>query len=96
MFGEFTDVLRLLRAVSCADVAWRTFGKCSEAFKSKFGAGRLYSSFTACNAPGAALPVSNGSEIIAPKIAAAAASKIANRTMLFLLSLLLVSLILPP
>src|ERR1044072_2500507 len=93
MFGEFTDVLKVLRASSCADVAWRTFGKCSEAFKSKFGAGRLYSSFTISDA---ALPVSNGSETIAPKIAAAAVSKIANRKMLFLLSVLLVSLILPP
>src|SRR6185436_10543903 len=94
IFGEFVDVLRSLRATNCADVAWRTFGKCSEAFRSKFGAGRLYSSFTISDAPGAALPFSTGSETIAPKIAAAAKSNIANRPMPFLLRVLLVSLIL--
>src|SRR5215213_6436307 len=93
ILGEFTDALRLLRAASCAVVACRTFGKCSEAFRSKFGAGRLYSSFTISDAPGAALPVSNGSETIAPKIAATAESEIANRNVPFLLSVLLVSFI---
>src|SRR5678815_3788558 len=96
IFGEFIDVLRLLRAASCADVAWRTFGKCSEAFRSKFGAGRLYSSLTTADAPGAAFPVSNGSETIAPKIAVAEASKIANQKMPFLLSVLPVTFIPPP
>src|SRR6185295_15950560 len=95
IFGEFTDALRLLRAASCADVACRTFGKCSEAFRSKFGAGRLYSSFTTSDAPGAALPVSNGREIIAPRIAATALSKIANRKIPFLQPVLLVTFIHP-
>src|SRR5262249_16877879 len=96
IFGEFTDVLRLLRAASCADVAWRAFGKCSEAFRSKFGAERLYSSFTTSDAPGAALPKLNGTETTAPMIAATAVSEIANRKMPFLLSVLFVSFILPP
>src|SRR6185503_6963188 len=96
MFGEFTDVLKFSRAASCADVACRAFGKFTELFKSKLGAGRLNSSFATSDAPGAALPVSNGSEIVAPRIVAAAVSKIANRKMLFVLIVLLVTFIVPP
>jgi hypothetical protein len=96
MFGEFIDVLRFSRAASCSDVACRTFGNCREAFRSKFGAERLYNSLTAWDALGAAFPVSNGSQTIAPTIAAATVSEIANRKTFFLLNVLRVSLILPP
>jgi hypothetical protein len=55
----------------------------------------LYSSFTLSDAPDAALPVSNGSETIAPKIPTAAVSNITSREMPFLLSVLPVAFILP-